>query len=388
MAQVLDDAQFWLPPQFLTDDDFFVDGVKAPKNLKDGESLFPYEFTGRFRSFGFPLDLSSPVESVLGSTETECDGEDYLAELTRQMAHSTLKDDSLRMEPAFASGNPKGWVLSSSPQSTLCPLPSGCGCKHVSSRESPNCQSRVSSPPATWDLLHGDAGEVERLRMKEEKYVGFSNRGYSGPPAIKPSPNLDASGFYPLSKLRTSHFQQLKQENLMKQQNVLAWVRMEQQQQNHVVQNIVRYGNRTLGLSPSASPPLQQQQQQQQQPQPPNWSGMRAVFLGNPNGKRECVGTGVFLPRRVGNSSEPRKKPAFSTALVPARVAQALNLNLDEVGAQPQPHHPRFNLSFTSDAAAMRLRNGGNFVGNQRQKNLRPQQEISHEVRLPQEWTY
>ncbi|KAK8685346.1 hypothetical protein V6N13_041349 [Hibiscus sabdariffa] len=281
------------------------------------------------------------------------------------MAHSTLKGNSLRMEPAFASGNPKGWVLSSSPQSTLCPLPSGCGCKQVSSRESPNCQSRVSSPPATWDLLHAAAGEVERLRMKEEKYVGFSNRGLSGPPAIKPSPNLDASGFYPLSKLRTTHFQQLKQENLMKQQNALAWVRMkQQQQQNHVVQNRVRYGNRTLGLSPSAWPPPQQQQQQQ--PQPPNCSGMRAVFLGNPNGKRECAGTGVFLPRRVGNSSEPRKKPACSTALVPAR-----------------PHHPRFNSNFTSDAAAMRLRNGGNFVGNQRQKNLRPQQEISHVVRLP-----
>ncbi|KAK8600147.1 hypothetical protein V6N12_050005 [Hibiscus sabdariffa] len=389
MAEVLDDAQFWLPPQFLTDDDFFVDGVKATtdtKNLKDSESLFPYEFTGRFGSFGFPPDLSSPVESVLGSTETESDGEDYLAELTRQMAHSTLKDDSLRMDPAFASENPKGWVLSSSPQSTLCPLPSGCGCKQVSSRGSPNYQSRVSSPPATWDLLHAAAGEVERLRMKEEKYVGFSNRGLSGPPDIKPSPNLDASGVYPHNKLRTTHFQQLKQENLMKQQNALAWGRMKQQQQNHVIQNRVRYGYRTLGLPPSAWPPLQQQQQQQ--PQPPNWSGMRAVFLGNPNGKRECVGTGVFLPRRVGNSSEPRKKPACSTVLVPARVAQALNLNLDQVGAQSQPHNPRFNSSFTSDAAAMRLRSGGNFVGNQRQKNLRPQQEISHEVRLPQEWTY
>lgn len=38
---------------------------------------------------------------------------------------------------------------------------------------------------------------------------------------------------------------------------------------------------------------------------------MRAVFLGNPNGKRECAGTGVFLPRRVGNFSEPRKKSGW-----------------------------------------------------------------------------
>ncbi|KAE8654284.1 copper transporter 1-like [Hibiscus syriacus] len=367
MAEVLDDGEFWLPPQFLTDDDFFVDGVKATnntKNLKDGESLFPYEFPGGFRSFGFSSDLSSPVESVLGSTETESDEEDYLAGLTRQMAHSTLEDDSRRTD---ASGNPKGFVLSSSPQSTLCALPSGCGCKEGSSRGSPNCQSRVSSPPATWDLLYAAAGEIERLRMNEETYGGFSNGGLFGPPARKHCLNLDASGFYPQQslshyKLRTTHFQQL-----VKQQNSLAWGGFEQQQHNHVVQNRGCYGNGALGLSPSAWPPLQQQ--------PPNGSGMRAVFLGNPNAKSQCSGTGVFFPRRFGNSSVPRKKPACPAVLVPARVAQALNLNLDEVGAQPQLHHPR-------------LRSGGNLVGKQRQRNLRPQQEISHEILLPQEWTY
>jgi hypothetical protein len=49
-----------------------------------------------FGSFGFFSDLSSPVESVVGSTETESDEEDYLAGLTRQMAHSTLEDDFKR----------------------------------------------------------------------------------------------------------------------------------------------------------------------------------------------------------------------------------------------------------------------------------------------------
>ncbi|KAE8689752.1 hypothetical protein F3Y22_tig00110931pilonHSYRG00041 [Hibiscus syriacus] len=382
MTEVLDDGEFWLLPQFLTDDD----GVKATtntKNLKDSEGLFPYEFSCGFGSFGFSSDLSSPVESVLGSTETESDGEDYLAGLTRQMAYSTLKDDSFRMDPAFAYENPKGWVLSSSPQSTMCSLPSGCGCKQGSSRGSPNCQSRVSSPPATWDLLYAAAGKVKRLRMNEETYVGFSNRGLLGPSATKPSTNLDASGFYPRqslphSKLRTTLFQQLKQDQLKKQRNALVWGGLTQQQQKHVVQNRGRYDNRTLGLSPSAWAPLQQQQ-----PQPPNGSGMRAVFLGNQNGKRERVGTGVFLPRRVGNSSELYKNPSCSTVLVPVRVAQALNLNRDEVGAQLQLHHPGFNSSFTSDAAASRPLRGWNFVRNQRQ-----QQDISHEVRLPQEWTY
>ncbi|KAI3744517.1 hypothetical protein L1987_57600 [Smallanthus sonchifolius] len=31
-------------------------------------------------------------------------------------------------------------------------------------------------------------------------------------------------------------------------------------------------------------------------------------FLGNPNGKRESTGTGVFLPRQIGAPTDIRKK--------------------------------------------------------------------------------
>ncbi|KAK8617221.1 hypothetical protein V6N13_080139 [Hibiscus sabdariffa] len=380
MAEVFDDGEFWLPSQFLADDDLLMDGSKAksnPKKFEDGsgldldgsKSLFPYDFPYEFGSLGFSSDPSSPVESVVGSTETESDEEDYLAGLTRQMAYSTLGHGIRRNDIAFASENPKGWVSSSSPRSTLCPLRSGCGCMQGSSRGSPTGKSRVSTPSGTWDLLNAAAGEVA---------CGGFNGGLLRSPATKLFQNVDVSCFCPppqslsRQKMQAAQLQLLKQQ-LMKQEN--AWIWGGQKQHHQVVQNRVRSNNgtnRPMGLSPSAW----------QQTQMPNGSGsgMRAVFLGNPTAKSECAGTGVFLPRRIGAPSEARKKPAYPTVLLPARVVQALNLNLDE----PR-FHPRFNPNLTAEtgtnsclespAAAMKHGRGG---------NSRQHQEVG----LPQEWTY
>lgn len=65
-------------------------------------------------------------------------------------------------------------------------------------------------------MLYAAAGEVERLQINEEAYGGFSNRGLLVPPARKPSPNLDVSGFYTQqllshNKLRTTHVRSSKQ---------------------------------------------------------------------------------------------------------------------------------------------------------------------------------
>lgn len=96
---------------------------------------------------------------------------------------------------------------------------------------------------------------------------------------------------------------------MMKQQSSGVWGGhhkgaglFQQPQTQSVVHKGVRNPVRSLGLSPSAWPPLQQHHQ--------GGSGMRAVFLGNPGGKRECAGTGVFLPRRV-TTVETRKKPGL-----------------------------------------------------------------------------
>lgn len=122
MAESLDDGEFWLPPQFLTDDDTLMDKNNNLKSTKEvfgyqtdsAKPLFPFEFPYEFGSFGVSSDLSSPVESVVGSTETESDEEDgYLAGLTRQMAHSTLEDVFGRNDVTFGTENSKVLLNSS-----------------------------------------------------------------------------------------------------------------------------------------------------------------------------------------------------------------------------------------------------------------------------------
>ena len=61
-------------------------------------------------------------------------------------------------------------------------------------------------------------------------------------------------------------------------------------------------------LNPSAWPPLQKPQQP-----PASAAGMHALFLAPPGAKRECAGTGVFIPRQAGAPAEPKKKPGKRT---------------------------------------------------------------------------
>lgn len=98
--------------------------------------------------------------------------------------------------------------MSSSPQSTLCAFGSGCGCGKGSSQGSPDGVCKLSSAKTTWDLLHAAAGEVERMRLKQEGYA-FNHQNGNLIPQRKPSPviplpsktttstpNPDMGGFY------------------------------------------------------------------------------------------------------------------------------------------------------------------------------------------------
>lgn len=400
MAENLDDGEFWLPPQFLSDDDCDDTTTTKPKPsslslFNNGEDplLFPYGFACS--------DLSSPIDSLAASSETESDDDEQLfAELTRCLSRSSLHVDSK------ASENHNNNNLGGSPQSTLCAFGNDSKCrKGSSSQGSPNGVCENDSSNSTLNLLHAAADEVETLRLNQQT---VPQRNSSSPVTL-PSKNnpADLSFFAPQSlshyQLQIANLQRIRQQQIagrlntiragMQKQNGGAF----QQRQTNGGRNVVDGRNNNnnnvagLGLSSSAWPTLQHAQQNQiQTPQP----YMRAVFLGN--GYGSSTGTGVFLPRPV-ESRNSTKKPACATALVPARVAHALNLKLEDyiVGCQPQQHLHRFNSTSNVEnvAAVAPPRHRGNNVNSQKKRSSnntsRPQPAaVSNEIKLPQEWTY
>ncbi|KAL6980620.1 hypothetical protein U1Q18_022260 [Sarracenia purpurea var. burkii] len=434
MATTLGNGDFWLPSEFLADDETLVGKENLNKkglNTACGANFcfpteFPYEVGG---SYGWSSVLSSPVESVKGSTETESDEEDLLASLTRHFASFTLQEKARKIASA-PQHLEKSWALASSPESTLSAVGSWSGQSAVSSAGSPDGPSQVPSPTTTplggqndaWDLIFAAAGQVAMLKMNAEGPP--RGRGLLGPPRIltpsqhhPPSVKNLNSGFYanqchPHNLSQTNHIDQGRHDQILNQQCSSIWGRPTRDgfvpQQNQVKQQLMsqnrervnggvfeshgRY-SRPLGLPQSSWPPLQvQNPSHQNQPSQHSGSGMRAVFLGGAGGscvKRKCAGTGVFLPRRYGNPSESRKKPGCSTALIPARVVHALSKNFDDVSVQSHPPaqpQPRIVTGFPPDYDILMARK--NSILAQQKHNLRSEGGMNHELCLPQEWTY
>ncbi|KAF7148350.1 hypothetical protein RHSIM_Rhsim03G0138400 [Rhododendron simsii] len=395
MTGAMDNRDFWLPSEFLTADDMLMGKENFNKNNIS---------TAFATNFGFPTDfpyefgsslLSSPVESVVGSTETESDEDDLLAGLARRFARSSLNEKALKITSAQQNLE-KSWAVSGSPQSTL----SAVGSWSVS-----------PSPPATplggnndgWDLMYAEAaaGQLARLKMNGE---GLSPTQILTPiqhssHPVRRNPNTafyaNQSNSHTLS--HPNHLGNLRKEEVLKQQWSCIWGRQIPSQQQGFQSSSGGY-ERQVGLSEPAWLPVQvQRQNHPSQRRQCGGSGMRAVFLGGSGGKRECAGTGVFIPRRYGsnNPSECRKKPGCdsrcSAALLPARVVQALNNgSFDNMASQSQAQ-PQFNNAFGPEYDNLMMRNAM-LNHQQRWSIVRPElagMRRSHDLcLLPQEWTY
>ncbi|KAL2320942.1 hypothetical protein Fmac_029911 [Flemingia macrophylla] len=106
--------------------------------------------------------------------------------------------------------------------------------------------------------------------------------------------------------------------------------------------------------------------------------GMQAVFLVS--GQGSC-GTGVFLPQKAGTKSN--RKPACAPVLLPARVVQALNLKVHQLGLQISPSQ---GLKYSSESPKKKSDEKDGMK--QCSVMISQSQSSSAEIFLPKEWTY
>ncbi|KAJ1405150.1 hypothetical protein SESBI_26092 [Sesbania bispinosa] len=115
--------------------------------------------------------------------------------------------------------------------------------------------------------------------------------------------------------------------------------------------------------------------------------GMRAIFLGSRHGS---CGTGVFLPQRAGTNCQPSKRPACAPVLLPARVVEALNLDVHALGLQISPpqvqkYSPRCREAYNNNS--IEKKNDQKDVS-KHCSFISQNQNSSPDILLPKEWTY
>lgn len=103
MADDLDDAEFWLPSEFLTDNIVMERENERGFRNEKSDVRFPHDFPYGFDSS--ESTLSSPV----GSTETLSDEEDRISWLGLHMSQSLVLGEEKLTSTAFWNENPKVW---------------------------------------------------------------------------------------------------------------------------------------------------------------------------------------------------------------------------------------------------------------------------------------
>ncbi|KAL8552052.1 hypothetical protein ACS0TY_000931 [Phlomoides rotata] len=289
---------FWLPSEFLTDDDFLMDKEnfnKSNKTESDSEFRFPTEF---------PYDSETQSDKLLQ----------------------------------------KFWMMAGSPQSTLAHHLRRAG---GSSNGSPN---GFLSPPTTpsgakydavGDLIYLAAGEVAKLRMNR----GYAEKTLSVPPRSHPQ-------FYPEAKIRSTSAY-LNTPFHQKQQNEGCGMLNNRQP---MYQNRGGTGTAVEGMNQVAWALQQNPTRGRSVLFGGSGGGGNG---GRAAAKRTCAGTGVFLPRRYENasnksaqSSDSQRKPGRAPVHVHTKSFANVN-GFTESGPQPQP---RINLAFVPDYQSLMAR--------------------------------
>ncbi|KAK9749970.1 hypothetical protein RND81_02G162700 [Saponaria officinalis] len=209
-------------------------------------------------------------------------------------------------------------AVSTSPQSTL------FGCEAVPHREIADEEN--GSDVATLDLLNKAAGEVARMKLLRSVSstslgTGFFDCSNSAklPKCPPPPPCKNTLHFPPRSPFCSHHYPEFRH---LPPHMMLGQIHLPQQpnkvtkkNSSDTKNNKNNGNNRPLGLPPSAWPPLPGQPQAQTQAQAQAQSKPALGTLVGP--QRDCVGTGVFLPRRVTTPSDHNNNKSGEFTVLP-----------------------------------------------------------------------
>ncbi|EFJ21662.1 hypothetical protein SELMODRAFT_417047 [Selaginella moellendorffii] len=390
-------------------------------------------------SFGaadsMPKSAQQQLESLPDPSDRDQD-DDFVAGLVEQMAHSMLDEEECGGDEGYpattAAATPlwpplhetqrrSGW---SSTKSSPSPAVSPPTPLHHFGHESELPPPRGSD---AWELLHLAAQEVMRLKMG----------GGGGGGEIR-AYNRAASMYHSIGTAKNSGIVECcgsKPVGCAFGQQQLDW--KQQQQQRSTQRHYQNALNPAAGIVPVAwnrrarSPRSLQQQQQQarhiassrnlhqtsstrssnihhsagsslfssQWPAASSvkshttattangGTGMRAVFLRGPGfGSSTSNGTGVFLPQATAptassNRDPQKRKPPCSTVLLPSRIVEVLNLNVDDLECQPHPSLGTTDHSSSDDYLSVHLSKSYSACSPTRWHS-------TAEHALPTEWTY
>ncbi|KAI9080694.1 hypothetical protein K1719_037360 [Acacia pycnantha] len=350
----------------LGDKENYKNGVNAGLDASFG---FPSEFPYEFYSFGVSSSaLSSPVESVAGSTETDSTGsdvdEDFFAALTRRLNQSSLYETPKLTVPTCCDRDKtevqKTHGLARSPQSTLSGIRSWSGSSAVSGDRSPSIGSQVPSPTTTpfpskndlaWDVIYAAAGQVARLRMNSEmsKY-DFQNGAFLG----APRPDIPKTQAPP-SIYSNQSFLQFQAQQARQQQCASVWGR--QVKSDWLVQQQHKMQNRAVRNV-----------------------GYESVKCGRPS----SVSQSAWPPLQYGNPPDSRKKSSYAPVLLPAKAVHGRSLKCDDLNAVSRTG---FSDSFATEYEAIMARRNALLMQPQR-LSARAEEAGNHDLRLPQDWIY
>lgn len=426
MAETMEnDAAFWLPSHFLTDDDSFTD------SFDPALSTYP-PATGRSRYLPVYGSSTSALDSPVSSdgSETETDRDEFLAELTRQLARSTLLDSTPHQQlHKLNNASSRNVEMATSPQSTLAGYAKWATSRSGDVTPKGGYPIRGKSPPVpdAWDKVYAAAIQVARMKRSAAVAAAAAQEFHHDNKGILALPRNPLRSTFPLNNgggtvlpRGAGSYNYPHIINDLQVERVVGHCGLHQRQQQMPLRkgrlcdggglcgacgnNGRGGGGGALGLPPSAWPPLRNIQQERGNHNivHPVGSAMSNPYVGV-GIKRQSAGTGVFLPRKYGTTlpaaAEPRKKPAgCSTVMLPARMAhQALNLGIEDTNPHTVVHHhqslvPESEVIIAKRNAAAEVA-AVTWAQQQRRSMMAmtaaADRPLNHEItRLPQEWTY